>query len=79
MNENNYLIQFEYDGKNYSIHNLTHNDLSKGNAATCCFISDMIIDYLDELKLSKPGGLVSKACMFGKDGELVVNIPDFTI
>lgn len=55
MDENNYLIQFEYGGEMHSIHNLSHCDFSKGDFSDKLVMAGIIEDYLRTNNLRKDG------------------------
>ncbi len=77
MDENNYLIQFEYGGEMHSIHNLSHCDFSKGDFSDKLVMAGIIEDYLRTNNLRKDGAKVTNARLFGKGGELITRVPDF--
>lgn len=77
MDENNYLIQFEYGGENHSIHSLSHCDFSKGNFRDKWVMAGIIEDYIQTYNLHKDGAKVTNARLFGKGGELITLVPDF--
>ena len=77
MNEKNYLIQFDYGGKTYSIHNLSHHDFSKGNVGDQLWMAETIEDYICTEGLHQDGAKVSNARLFGKDLELITRVNDF--
>lgn len=77
MNENNYLIQFEYGGEEYSIHNLSHNDLSKGTVGEKLWMAETIEVYIKSNDLHKDGAKVKNARLFGKGCEVIAYIDDF--
>ena len=77
MNENNYLIQFEYAGATHSIHFLSHNDFSKGNLGDKAVMAETIEDFIKSNNLSKVGAKVTNARLFGKAGELIAQVSDF--
>ncbi len=76
MNEKNYLIQFEYGGKEYQIHELTHWNLSKGNIGDKFWMMEEIKEYLRKNNLSN--SVIKNARLFGKGGELIVMVEDFS-
>ena len=78
MNENKYLIQFEYGGEKYSIHNLSHCDFSKGGECDKLVMAEIIEDYIQTNNLHKDGAKVTNACLFGKEYELITHVPDFS-
>ena len=78
MDEKNYLIQFDYGGKTYSIHNLSHHDFSKGNAGDRLWMATTIEDYIRTTGLHRDGAKVSNARLFGKDLELITRVNDFS-
>ena len=77
MDENNYLIQFEYRGETHSIHNLSHCDFPKGDFKDKGMMAEIIEDYIRTNNLHKDGAKVTNARLFGKGGELITRIPDF--
>lgn len=77
MNENNYLIQFNYAGETYHIHTLSHNDLSHMDKGVEIFVASQIEDYINSNNLHKEGAKVSDACLFGKGGALIACVHDF--
>jgi len=77
MNENNYLIQFEYGGETHSIHSLSHNDFSKGHFSDKAVMAELIEDYIKTTGLHKDGAKVENARLFGKGGELITCVCDF--
>lgn len=77
MNENNYLIQFEYGGEMHGIHNLSHCDFSKGNFSDKLVMAEIIEVYIQNNDLHKDGAKVTNARLFGKGGELITCVTDF--
>ena len=77
MNENNYLIQFDYAGETHSIPNLSHNDLSNGDVGVKLWMAETIEDYIKSSNIRKDGAVVTGARLFGKGGELIAKITDF--
>lgn len=77
MNEKNYLIEFEYGGKSFQIHNLSHADFSKGKISDAVFMAYVIEEYISTQNLHKDGAIVSNARLFGKNGEPILKIEDF--
>ena len=77
MNENNYLIQFEYGGEKHSIHNLSHCDFSKGDFSDKLVMAEIIENYIQTNNLHKDGAKVTNACLFGKGCEPITHVPDF--
>lgn len=77
MNENNYLIQFDYAGEVHSIHNLSHCDFSKGDSGDKLWIADMIELYIKANNMHKDGAKATNVRLFGKEGELIAHISDF--
>lgn len=77
MDENNYLIQFEYGGEMHSIHNLSHCDFSKGDFSVKLLMAEFIEDYIQSNNLHRDGAKVTNARMFGKGGELITRVTDF--
>lgn len=77
MDENNYLIKFEYGGETHSIHNLSHCDFSKGDFKDKGMMAEIIEDYIRTNNLHKDGAKVANARLFGKGGELITRVPDF--
>lgn len=77
MNENNYLIQFEYGGEKHSFHNLSHCDFSKGRFSDKEVMAELIESYIQTSNLHKDGAKVTNACLFGKGGELITRVSDF--
>lgn len=77
MNENNYLIQFEYGGEKYSIHNLSHCDFSKGDLSGKLVMAEIIENYIQTNNLHRDGAKVADACLFGKGGDLITRVLDF--
>lgn len=77
MDENNYLIQFEYGGEMHSIHNLSHCDFSKGDFSVKLVMAEFIEDYIQSNNLHRDGAKVTNARMFGKGGELITRVTDF--
>lgn len=77
MNENNYLIQFEYAGETHSIHNLSHNDFTKGNIGDKALMAELIEDYIKSNNLHKDDAMVTNARLFGRGGELITRVSDF--
>lgn len=77
MNENNYLIQFEYGGEKHSIHNLSHCDFSKGDFSDKLVMAEIIENYIQTNNLHKDGAKVTNACLFGKGCEPIAHVPDF--
>lgn len=78
MEETNYLIQFDYGGETYSIHNHSYHDLSKGNTSAQLWMAETIEDYIRTENLHQEGAKVSKARLFGKDLELITQVNDFS-
>ena len=78
MNEKNYLIQFDYAGETYSFHNHSHNDFSKEDIGAQLFMAEMIEIYIRDSGLHKEGAKVSNARLFGKGGELITCVKDFS-
>lgn len=76
MNEKNYTIQFEYGEEKYSIHELSHCDFSKGKNSDALWMMEEIKDYLKSNHLS--GSTIKNARLFGKEGELIIKIDDFS-
>ncbi len=77
MDENNYLIKFEYGGESHSIHNLSHCDFSKGDFKDKQMMAGIIEVYIRTNNLHKDGAKVTNARLFGKGGELITRVPDF--
>ncbi len=77
MDENNYLIQFEYGGEMHSFHNLSHCDFSKGDFSVKLVMAEFIEDYIQSNNLHRDGAKVTNARMFGKGGELITRVTDF--
>ena len=77
MDENNYLIQFEYGGEKHSIHNLSHCDFSKGYFSDKLVMAEIIEDYIQTNNLHKDGAKITNARLFGKGGELITLVSDF--
>lgn len=77
MNENNYLIQFEYAGETYSIPTLSHTDFSKGNFGDKAVMAEIIESFIKSNNLSKAGAKATNARLFGKGGELIARVSDF--
>ncbi len=78
MNEHNYLIRFEYAGITHSIHYLSHNDFSKGHLGDKAVMAEIIEDYIKSNDIHKDGTKVTNARLFGKGGELIAQISDFS-
>ena len=77
MSEKNYLIQFDYGGETYSIHNLSHCDFSKGDPGDQMWAAEIIEDYIKSEGLHKENAIVTNINLFGKNGELIFHRPDF--
>ena len=77
MNENVYLIQFDYDGKTHNIPNLSYNNL-KDNHVTKLWMAEVIENYIKENKIHKDGAKVTNANLIGKDGEVLAHVDDFS-
>lgn len=78
MNVKNYLIQFDYAGETYDIPNLSYCDFSKGKIGDQLVMAEIIEDYIKTKGLHKEGAKVSNARLFGKEGELIVRVKDFS-
>lgn len=77
MNENNYLIQFDYAGQTHSLPTLSHCNLSAADLGNKLWIANTIEDYIKSANLRQDGAIVTNARLFGKMGELITVIPDF--
>lgn len=78
MSENVYLIQFCYNGKEYSIHPLSYHDYSNDNIADVLTLAQLIEDHIKDNNLHVDGAKVSNARLFGKEGDLIVKVDDFS-
>ena len=76
MNEKNYLIQFEYDGKDYQIQELSHYDFSKGKLGDKLWMMEEIKAFLKSHNLSN--SVIKNARLFGKGGDLIAQVDDFS-
>ncbi|HAP28788.1 MAG TPA: hypothetical protein DCR26_01595 [Porphyromonadaceae bacterium] len=79
MNEHNYLIQFDYAGETHSIHNLSHCDFTKGLFSDKAVMAEIIELYIETANIHKDGAKVTNARLFGKGGELITRITDFSV
>ena len=78
MNEHVYTIQFNYGENSYSFSPLSHWDYSKGNFGDALTMALLIEDYIKEKNLNKEGTKVSNARLFGKGGELIIQVKDLS-
>ena len=78
MSENVYLIQFCYNGTEHTIHPLSYHDYSKANLGDVLTFAQLIEDHIKENNLHVDGAKVSNAHLFGKEGELIVKVDDFS-
>ena len=76
MNENNYMIQFEYGGKTHSIAELSYWDFSKGDIGDKLWMMNEIKEYLKGNNLS--GSEIKNARLFGKEGDVITKVDDFS-
>ena len=72
------MIQFDYGGKTYDIHTLSHNNFSSGDFVVQQWVAGMIEYYIENEKLHKEGALVTNIRLFGRNGELIFHRNDFT-
>ncbi len=77
MNQNDYLIEFEYDGNTHWIRNLSMMNLYKGNVLDQDCVQLLIRTYLDVNKLCKESKEVTNIKLFGNDRELIFSLKKF--
>ncbi|MCH5328477.1 MAG: hypothetical protein J1E02_05610 [Coprobacter sp.] len=75
MSENVYLIQFCYDGIENSIPFLSYCDFSKVDVSV---LAEHIEDYIQSCGIHKEDAKVTNVRLFGKDGELIIKVDDFS-
>ena len=78
MNEHVYTIQFIYGENSYSFSPLSHWDYSKGNFGDALTMALLIEDYIKEKNIYKEDTKVSNARLFGKGGELIIQVKDLS-
>lgn len=68
MNENNYLVQFKYNGKEYQTSFLSHCDLS-GEKILEDAAFHAASDHISSKHLRVEGQIIEEITLFGKRGE----------
>ena len=76
MNENNYLIQFDYGEVEHSISILSHNAFSEKNLVTKVWLQDSINDYILTNNLQQ-GNCTAKNIRLFKGSDLIIKVDEF--
>ncbi len=71
MNENNYLVQFVYAGKEYQTHLLSHNELETNVLALENSAVMAARNHIKSNGLEETGGRISRVAVFFKGGKLI--------
>lgn len=75
---NVYYVQFTYAGEEHKVYPLSYWDYSKGDIGDKLVLAEFVEDHIRENNLHKEGERVSNARLFGKGGELIVKVDDFS-
>lgn len=80
MNHVNYVVQFRYNGKEYSVPANSDQFFSEPKAGTNDIIlgdhaANVAKDYLERNGLRKEGCHIEQLRMYGKNGELIYEAP----
>ncbi|MBD5313719.1 MAG: hypothetical protein HDR96_06055 [Bacteroides sp.] len=72
-----YLIQFQYDGKEHSIYDISNADFTRETPINKNWMGMMIDNYLTINDLHIQGGKVTNARLIG-DGDVCFKVDDFS-
>ena len=77
MEKKVYAIQFEYDGEEYSIENLSYTDFTPDTSVNKNWMGMMIEDYIKMNNLSVEGAKATNARLIG-NGDVCYKVDDFS-